>query len=213
MILTIPLWKGVVIIDTSMLKRFFAAWMLFLIASCSSATPSINTPATVQIDDEELAVYGFLLSEMYTHSGYVIMNTTATSETGVENTNQTVEYVLQNLHGVDPTTVTSFKDRNASAHRLKADMAIGNPYTLLTQTSRNEIFSVNQSGWDIFYSRFPDAPGITTFSKVGFNSTLDQALIYMGTNSNWQVGEGYYLLLQKANGGWTINQKVLVWES
>ena len=61
---------------------------------------------------EEQAVYAFLLPEMYQHRGYVIMNTTATSATGVDNTAQTLAYVLQNLHGVNPETVDSFRARN-----------------------------------------------------------------------------------------------------
>jgi hypothetical protein len=92
-------------------------------------------------------------------------------------------------------------------------MQLGSPYTLLSQTARNQIFSQNQSGWDIFYGRYPQAPGITTFSKVGFNAKRDQALVYMGTQSNWTVGTGYYLLLKKVNGTWSIDQQVMIWVS
>jgi hypothetical protein len=196
-----------------MLKHILLGCILLFIAACSASTPSAVTPAVAKMDNEEMVVYGFLLSKMYKHTGYVIMDSTSTNETGGQDTSQTLDYVLSNLHDVDPSTVMSFKDRNSTAHRLPANMAFGSSYTLLTQADRNEIFSLNQSGWDIFYSRYPDAPGITTFSKVGFNSSLDQALVYIGTSSNWHVGEGYYILLQQTNGSWSINQKVLVWES
>ncbi len=58
---------------------------------------------------EEQAVYAFLLPQIYRNRGYVIMATTATSATGVDNTTQTLDYVLQNMHGVATETVDSFK--------------------------------------------------------------------------------------------------------
>ena len=141
------------------------------------------------------------------------MADTATNATGVDNTAQTLDYVLQNMHDVDPETVASFRERNESSQPLRPDMQLGDPYVLLSQAGKNQIFSQNQSGWEIFYNRYPQAPGITTFSRVGFNTPLDQALVYMGTQSNWQVGTGYYILLMKVNGSWMINQQVTIWES
>ena len=89
-------------------------------------------------------------------------------------------------------------------------MDLGGPYTLLSQASKNQIFSQNQSGWDIFYNHYPQAPGITTLSRVGFDAALDQALVYIGTQSNWLAGSGYYILLKKVNGAWSIDQRVMV---
>ena len=141
------------------------------------------------------------------------MSTTATSATGVDNTAQTLNYVLQNMHSVDPGTVDSFRNRNDMAYSIRPDMAIGGPYTLLRRSGKDQIFGQNQSGWDVFYNRYPRAPGITTLSRVGFNATLDQALVYIGTQSNWLVGAGYYILLKKVGGAWSIDQKVMIWVS
>jgi hypothetical protein len=114
---------------------------------------------------------------------------------------------------VAPETQDSFRSRNATSQILRSNMQLGEPYTLLSQSARNRIFGQNQSGWDVFYNHYPQAPGITTFSRVGFNSSLDQALVYMGTQSNWLAGAGYYFLLIKVNGTWTIDQQVMVWVS
>jgi hypothetical protein len=196
-----------------MFKKLLLLPLAFFVTACTAQPTSLPTPAADQIDVEEQAVYAFLLPEMYQHRGYVIMNTTATSATGVDNTAQTLAYVLQNLHGVNPETVDSFRARNAMAQPLPSDMDLGGPYTLLSQASKNEIFSQNQSGWDIFYNHYPQAPGITTLSRVGFNAALDQALVYIGTQSNWLAGSGYYILLKKVNGAWSIDQRVMVWVS
>ena len=197
----------------AMLRKLFLLALCFCSAACSARPALLPTPSTGQIGQEEQAVYAFLLSTQYQHKEYVIMADTATSATGVDNTAQTLNYVLQNMHAVALTTLDSFKSRNASAQILRSDMQLGGPYSLLSQSTRNRIFGQNQSGWDIFYNHYPQAPGITTFSRVGFNESLDQALVYMGTQSNWLAGSGYYILLKKANGTWSIDQQVMIWVS
>jgi hypothetical protein len=197
-----------------MFRKNLLLVLLVCAVACRPVVPTlIPTPAIDQMNREEQAVYVFLLENLYQHKGYVIMADTATSATGVEDTAQTLAYVLQNMHGLAAETLASFKARNISAQVLRQDMQLGGPYTLLSQTARNQIFSQNQSGWDIFYNRYPQAPGITTFSQVGFNTSLDQALVYMGTQSNWLVGAGYYYLLKKVEGIWSINQQVMIWVS
>jgi hypothetical protein len=187
--------------------------LLFFITACNASLTPVPTPAADQVNAEEQAVYAFLLPKMYQNRGYVIMALTATGPTGVENTAQTLDYVLQNMHDVSSELATSFRSRNDTTHPIRKDMDLGSPYTLLTQAARNQIFGQNQSGWDIFYNRYPQAPGITTLSRVGFNSTLDQALVYIGTQSNWLAGAGYYVLLKKGEAGWGIDQQVMTWVS
>jgi hypothetical protein len=150
---------------------------------------------------------------MYSASSFVIMDATATNPAGVENSAQTLDYVLQNLHDVAPETVDSFRVRNNAVYSIRTDMNLGGEYTLLSWAERNQIFGQNQSGWQIFYNRYPNAPGITALSRVGFNTTFNQALVYFGTQSDWLAGAGYYILLNKLNGDWTIDQKVMTWIS
>jgi hypothetical protein len=196
-----------------MFKRLLLLSLAFSVAACTVTPTPVPTPAADQVDLEEQAVYAFLLPKIYKNRGYVIMALTTTGPTGVDNTSQTIDYVLKNMHDVASETVTSFRARNDSSHPIPKDMNLGSPYTLLTQAVRNQIFSQNQSGWDIFYNRYPQAPGITTLSRVGFNAALDQALVYIGTQSNWLAGAGYYVLLKKGEAGWSIDQQVMTWVS
>jgi hypothetical protein len=197
----------------SMFKRSFLFCLALCVAACTTKSSSSPTPSADQIDVEEQIIYAYLLPKMYQNRGYVIMDTTATSATGVENISQTLDYVLQNMHGVAAETVDSFRIRNDTAYPILPDMDLGGPYTLLSQAGKNKIFGQNQSGWEIFYDRYPQAPGITRLSRAGFNSTFDQALVYIGTQSNWLAGAGYYVLLKKAGGVWSIDQQVMAWIS
>ena len=196
-----------------MVSRRLLLLLLLGAAACTAQPNPSPTPAADQVELEEQVVYAFLLPKMYQNSGYVIMDTTATSITGVDNTAQTLDYILQNMHDVAPETVTSFRNRNNEAYPIREDMELGFPYTLLSQAARKKIFGQNQSGWEVFYNRYPQAPGITTLSRVGFNSAFDQALVYIGTQSNWLAGAGYYILLKKADGAWSIDQQVMAWIS
>jgi len=196
-----------------MARKFLLISLAISVAACTTKPPSSPAPMEHQVDVEEQAVYAFLLPQMYRNKDYVIMASTATSATGVDNTAQTLDYILQNMHGVAPETVESFRARNDMAYPIRPDMDLGSPYTLLSQAARNKIFSQNQSGWEIFYNRYPQAPGITSLSRVGFNAGFDQALVYIGTQSNWLAGAGYYIFLKKANGVWSIDQQVMAWIS
>jgi hypothetical protein len=191
--------------------------LAFVLCLCSCTALPTATPAPTlsaeQIDAEEQAVYAAVLEQLYSASSFVIMDTTATEPGGVGNTGQTLDYVLQNLHDVDPVTVDSFRLRNEAAASLQPDMDLGVEYVLLSQAEKNQIFGQNQSGWEIFYNRYPDAPGITMLSRVGFDAALDQALVYVGTQSDWLAGAGDYVLMKKVDGAWTIDQKVMSWIS
>jgi hypothetical protein len=196
-----------------MLKRSFFLFFTFIFAACAIQPTPVPTPEANQIAAQEQAVYAFLLPKMYKNQGYVIMATSATDVTGVDNTARTLDYVLQNMHTVGDETAASFLSRNDASYPIRPDMDLGSPYTLLSQAARNQIFGQNQSGWEIFYNRYPQAPGITSLSRVGFNSSFNQALVYIGTQSNWLAGAGYYVLLKKTDGIWSIDQQVLAWIS
>jgi hypothetical protein len=199
--------------EIAMFKKLFFAFTVLSLAACTATPTSVPTLSANQIDIEEQAVYVAVLQEKFSTSSFVIMYTTATDPGGVENTAQTLDYVLQNMHDVAPETADSFRVRNDAAYSIRPNMDLGVEYVLLSQAEKNQIFGQNQSGWEIFYNRYPNAPGITTLSRVGFNAALNQALVYLGTQSDWLAGAGYYVLLKKANGVWTIDQKVMTWIS
>ena len=92
-------------------------------------------------------------------------------------------------------------------------MILGSRYILFSLEDMQGLFGENQNGWDIFYTRYPEAPGIITVSKVGFNLAADQALVYLGIQSHWLAGSGTYFLLVKKDGVWEIDQSVMTWIS
>jgi hypothetical protein len=184
-----------------------------LVTACTGTPTPVPTPSAEQVDAEEQAVYAALFGNFYGAPRYVIMESSATGPSGVEDTEPNLSRVLQDMRGVNQGTVDSFRQRNAESHPFEPNMELGSPYVLLSQAEMNLIFSPNRDGWQSFYNQYPDAPGITTLSRVGFNSTLDQALVYVGTMSHYLAGAGYYVLLVKESGVWKVDQQMMTWIS
>ena len=196
-----------------MSKRSLIVVLAFLVAACAGSPTPVSTPSTAQIDTEEQAVYAALLRNLYTASNYALMDTTATGMSGVTDTGTSLDRMLLDMHDLERSTAESFSTRNATTTPVSPDMVLGVEYVLVSQEEMSQIFSQNRDGWVLFYERYPDTPGITTISRVGFNESLDQALVYIGTMSHWLAGAGYYVLLGKVNGAWIVEQQVMTWIS
>jgi hypothetical protein len=199
--------------EVAMFKKFLFVFLAIILAACTGMPAPTSTPSADQIDTEEQAVYAALLQKLYSASSYVIMDTTATSPGGVGDTASILDNIMQNMHAVDQKTLDSFRARNDAGYPVRPDMDLGSAYVLLSQAEMSQIFGQNRDGWQFFYEQYPDASGITTFSRVGFNNTLDQALVYVGTLSHYLAGAGYFVLLKKVNGAWIVDQQVMSWIS
>jgi hypothetical protein len=90
---------------------------------------------------------------------------------------------------------------------------------IVNESEIYEVFPVNQTekpwdDWKEYYKRCPNSTGIRYFSRVGFNSKLDQALVDDGFNYPYTLaGRGYLLLLEKRNGSWNVTTSMRTWVS
>lgn len=191
--------------------------ILLLVSACSSPAaetvlPNPTVTATPDAAREEERVYTALIEAFYPSDLLIIMEKTQTDvvDPATEEIYQRIEDTLLDLSA---ETLDDFKSRNDSSYPLKASMILETRYLLLSEKDRQDLFRINQSGWDVFYNRYPEAPGILTLSRVGFNERLDQALVYLGIQSHWLAGSGTFYLLNKVDGEWVIEQQVMTWES
>lgn len=190
---------------------------LLLLSACSMNSTETVTPVptispTPDAVREEERVYAALIETLYPADMLVIMDQTQTDVLDLASS-ETYQRVEESLQHLSVETLTDFKARNDSSYPLRASMALGVRYLLFSQKDKQELFQVNQSGWDVFYNRYPGAPGIMTLSRVGFNKQMDQALVYLGVQSHWLAGSGNFFLLNKVNGSWVIDEQVMTWVS
>lgn len=71
----------------------------------------------------------------------------------------------------------------------------------------------DEEGWDRFYKKFPQVPGIITLSNVGFNFAQTQAMVYIGNQKGWLNGVGCLALLELVDGQWKLIKLHELWVS
>jgi len=192
------------------IKLFLKKISIILLAlnfiACSLFTPDA-TPTAADIEKEEQAVYSTFFGEAPVT--VVILQETSTNISSDDP--QSLEYVKSGLPSASKDTLDNYLERNRQPSQLTSDMKIGVDYVLLGQNELSEIMS-QTNGWDAFYARYPNS-GYTQFSRVGFNNSLDQAVVYVGQMAGPLMGSGFYYLLEKKGGEWLIKEQVMVWVS
>jgi len=188
--------------------------VLFLLCGCAGRSTPIPPTAPPSVAFEEAEVFAALVRNQFgAGQSLVIRASTSTDAEGVANTEAMLQYVLKNTHGLEADTVKNFRERNATTTLLASDMNLGVSYVLLNQGELDQIFALNQDGWQVFFERYPNSPGLLSLSRVGFNARFDQALVYLGIQSQWLNGSGHYFLLSEVKGSWSIDQMVQTWIS
>ena len=185
--------------------------ILFLIPAslACSLFRSAPTPSQADIEREEQAVYAVFVRN--NKGPAVILENTSTS-TVEEDPQQMIDNIEGGLPGISNDTIDSYVERNAQPSQLSPDMQLDVDYVLLSQEELAEISS--QGNWhEILQERYPGSNAYLIFSRVGFNRTLDQAVIYVGEVAGPLMGAGYYYLLEKQNGDWVIKEQTMVWIS
>lgn len=76
-----------------------------------------------------------------------------------------------------------------------------------------DLVPINKNGWKPFKQLFPRATGIISFSHVGFDWTLDQAMVFTAVVCGDLCGGGTVYVLRKIHGRWRVVSSGLIWES
>ena len=195
--------------STQIFKSALTMCLALVFLSCSFFTPKSTTkPSAADVEKEEQAVYSFFVPEQGTA---LILRDTSTNISG-DNPQQTIDSIKSNWKGVSEETLDSYLERNKQPSQLSPDMDLGTEYILLSTEELAKVTS--QPNWhEALKDKYPNSNGYIMFSRVGFNNTLDQALIYVGNIAGPLAGAGYYYLMQKKNGEWTIKDQMMVWIS
>lgn len=183
--------------------------VLFISLFACSELSSAPTPTAAEIEKEEQAVYAYFVSGI--PAPVLILEETSTN-IGSDNPQETMDYVKSGLSGISNETIENYLVRNPERTKLSTDMNLGVEYKLLSTEELKKISS--QPNWgEVLSETYPGSFGYTIFSRVGFNNTLDQALIYVGSVGGPMMGSGSYFLMEKQNGEWLMKEQIEVWIS
>ena len=188
-------------------KLFIFVPVLFALA-CSTLTPK-PTPPAADVEKEEQAVYSFFLHDK---GGPALILQNISTNISENDPKQSIDFIKSGLKSVSKETINSYLARNAKPSQLSPDMNLGMDYVLLSADELAKISS--QPNWgELLAKKYPNSQGYTIFSHVGFNNSLDQAVIYVGNVAGPMMGSGFYYLMEKKNGKWLLKEQVSVWIS
>jgi len=115
-----------------------------------------------------------------------------------------------NLNGLEEETLADFLEKNTQQHPVAPHLTLDGKLFCVTAEELKRFFQ-HRDGWERLRKLFPETSGLLEFSRVGFNSDLTQALVYMGQGFGPRAGSGDYWLFSRTAGEWVDVGKVRAW--
>ena len=110
-----------------------------------------------------------------------------------------------------PDTVVDFERKARGLCILKPQFGDPGSYKVVTQEELDRIFKGGQ--WGDFYKKYPQAGGVWTFSRPGYNPARNEAVLYVGHSCGSLCGTGHLYFLAKRNDQWTVQNRLMLWIS
>jgi len=174
--------------------------------SIPNNTPTMMDDQPILIEQDEQAIYALFFSDFSGTTAIVREDTFGDSFPQDEQ--ETRDYIMSNLSDISDETLNNYIERNAVSSKLPTTMNLGVKYVLLSTPEFLEITS--ESNWgEVLKEKYPGSQGCTAFSRVGFNNSHTQALVYVTRIFEPLMGEGGYYLLEYNAGNWEIIDQFL----
>jgi len=187
-------------------------WVLLvlLLCSCSPGLSRATVTPSPNIEAEEYAVYSALVQQ--NPIGYNLGSSIVIREQTVSGADM-FERTLENVHRLPSSLVDSYRSRNAASYTLSPNLDVEQDYVLMPEEDWDKIFGPGGAMWTRFQARYPEASGMVTFSRVGFNADGDEALTLVGYRCGDLCGAGGLYLLVKEDGSWKVQEELMAWQS
>jgi hypothetical protein len=108
-------------------------------------------------------------------------------------------------------TVADFERTARSSCVLKPQSGDATSYKLISKEELDKAF--NEGDWQGFYKKYPDAGGVWTFSRPGYNSARNEAVLSVSHSCGSLCGTGHLYFLAKQNGQWKVQNRLMLWIS
>ena len=166
----------------------------------------LNKPTADDILYAEQEVYSFLLDEKNLHTKkYLIEYTNAGEIKGhipIDFAGFSREIGLDDFPEMQEETWIDYQEKNKVSYPVENYLSSTKYLTLVNYDNRDQL-----NEW-------------VSFSRIGFNQSLSQALVLIGdcsgeacfdNTSNYMLSVGYFVFLEKKNGKWTILGQPRIW--
>jgi hypothetical protein len=172
---------------------------------------------------EEYAVYDYIIGSSDANRTLVVIYANTTS--GMIHTSAALSdeinrsELFEQMPSLELETLEDYESKNKRVYPLRNLFKYNGTYVIVNESEIFDVLSVGQTkrprdDWEEFYEKCPRSPCIKYFSRVGFNSKLDQALVEDDINCPYVLaGIGYLVLLEKRNGSWNATTAMRTWIS
>jgi hypothetical protein len=120
----------------------------------------------------------------------------------------------KHLSGVSDETIADFNTKNSIAFQFADRFEFPGRHRLVSLDEILQLFPSGRDpykGWKAFRKKY-EAQSWHQFSRVGFNKSQDQALIYAAYDSE-NFSDGTYSLYVKEGGMWKRKKSFAVWRN
>jgi hypothetical protein len=184
----------------------------------NTAQVSQQSAAESVIDDEEYEVYSTILNKEIRRSNIdkiVIANHTlreAFDREYILRHGKASELFVQSLSG---EMIEDFDRKNKNEHPLSERFPPVRKFSLYL-VDKGSFFTEGTTlqaygQWKKFYERFPNAQGLFSFSRVGFNRDRNKAFVSIATSEGVGGGYGALVSLAKRREGWVVERRLQLW--
>ena len=111
------------------------------------------------------------------------------------------------------TALDAYRKVNGQPAFLRCSLHTTVDYQLVNRARLEPIFCYHCGFWPAYYKQFPGSQGLLTFSRVGFSADSTQAFFYYSNRCEGLCGTGKYVIMEKHDGCWTIQQEINMWVS
>jgi hypothetical protein len=108
-------------------------------------------------------------------------------------------------------TVAAFERKAQSSCLLHPEFGDRKSYKVITQGDVDKAFK--DGGWQGFYKEHPEAGGYWIFSRPGYNSERNKAVLSVSHWCGELCGTGYLYFLTKQNDQWKVQNRLMLWIS
>jgi hypothetical protein len=161
-----------------------------------------STSEKGSLSSDEYAVYSFVLEHEkgILDDGFTILKVTTFGEVSPHST---LSQVIESLKGMDSAVVTQdliadYRSKNETSSELEDRFTTSKPHKLMSVVGNEN---------------YKPKGVIVKFSRVAFDSTGNNALVYFEYNGGPKSGSGSFIVLSKTDGKWNEKKRFTVWAS
>lgn len=131
-----------------------------------------------------------------------------------ESFEQIAHYLQSHLIVAEEETICDFLSKNCKPYPISPLLTSPEQFVPITNAQLSHIFRDDtDAGWDRFRLLFPRSSGCVSFSRIGFNHDITQALAYAGKQVDSLIGHGTYWLLKRSQDKWEESENTMAWIS